>query len=148
MYDFTVTPEVRKQIAALPDEACPYLDELITFLELTPWNGRSSSDKDPDANMRTQAFGPMARAWPGTSSSSTPARSPRSGCCGWTGHDLPLDNRTAPPEDTRNVLPRGRPGSRGPLETLAASGVADDEGGLADRHGPDHRVFGTYVGYD
>jgi hypothetical protein len=57
VYDFNATPEVREQIAAFPDKALPYLDELITFLELTPWNGRSASDKDPDANMRTQAFG-------------------------------------------------------------------------------------------
>ena len=50
MYDFNATLEVREQVAAFPDKARPYLDELITFLELTPWNGRSASDKDPDAN--------------------------------------------------------------------------------------------------
>jgi hypothetical protein len=34
-------------------------------LELTPWNGRSASDKDPDANMRSQVFGPHGEglAW-------------------------------------------------------------------------------------
>lgn len=65
MYDFDAIPEVREQIAALPDEARPYLDELILFLELTPWNGRSASDKDPDSAMRTQSFGPHGEglAW-------------------------------------------------------------------------------------
>jgi hypothetical protein len=58
VYDFNATLEVREQIAAFPDKTRPYLDDLITFLELTPWNGRSASDKDPDANMRTQEFGP------------------------------------------------------------------------------------------
>jgi hypothetical protein len=65
VYDFDVTAEARDQITALPAQARPYLDELITFLELTPWNGRSASDKDRDAPLRTQAFGPHGEelAW-------------------------------------------------------------------------------------
>ena len=37
-------------------EVIPAYMELLTFLELSPWNGRSLSDDRPDANMRTQTF--------------------------------------------------------------------------------------------
>jgi hypothetical protein len=71
VYDFDVTAEARDQITALPAQARPYLAELITFLELTPWNGRSASDKDRDAPLRTQAFGPHGEELPRTGCTST-----------------------------------------------------------------------------
>jgi len=117
VYDVNATLEVREQIAAFPDKARPYLDELITFLELTPWNGRSASDKDPDANMRTQVFGPHGEglAWYLIVEHSREVTVVR---CGWTGHDHPLDSagEDSPQRRASDEVMRASAAHRDPLQ--------------------------------
>jgi len=40
----------------LPGEALPFYAELITFLELSPWEGRPYRTEHPDGNMRLMPF--------------------------------------------------------------------------------------------
>ena len=58
MYNYETVPDAQEQIDALPALALPYYAELITFMELTPWNGHSVNKKDPKSPMRTMPFGP------------------------------------------------------------------------------------------
>lgn len=57
MFSFESLPEVREQVAALPDHALSHYAELIAFLEITPGTGRPYNESNPDGGMRTQSFG-------------------------------------------------------------------------------------------
>ncbi|MFI7004712.1 hypothetical protein [Nocardia sp. NPDC050175] len=45
------------QVDGLPVEALMHFAELISFLELTPWEGPPYRDDNPDSGMRRMAFG-------------------------------------------------------------------------------------------
>jgi hypothetical protein len=49
---------VSDQITALPTEALPHLAEVLTTLELTPWNGRPHHEDNPTGAVRRWTFGP------------------------------------------------------------------------------------------
>lgn len=60
VYSYEDTPAVSDQIDMLPQEALPFYAELITFLELSPWEGRSYRAEHPDGNLRSMPFGANA----------------------------------------------------------------------------------------
>ncbi len=62
MYRVVPTPETLDQIAAIPDDLLKSLAEVIAVLELTPWNGRTASDSNPDSWLRYWVFGPSRNA--------------------------------------------------------------------------------------
>lgn len=57
MYNVDTDPEAQEQINALPREALSAYAEARTFLEVSPWEGRSYNRRNPDAPMRTVTFG-------------------------------------------------------------------------------------------
>lgn len=59
MYSYEILPEVGEYVDGLPADALPFYAELITFLELTPWDGLPYKD-DPDGAMRKVIFGAHA----------------------------------------------------------------------------------------
>lgn len=60
VYSYEDTPAASDQVDMLPQEALPFYAELITFLELSPWEGRPYRAKHPDGNMRSMPFGANA----------------------------------------------------------------------------------------
>jgi hypothetical protein len=58
VYYYETVPDAQEQIDALPAIALPYYAELVTFMELTPWNGHSVNKNDPKAPTRIMPFGP------------------------------------------------------------------------------------------
>lgn len=60
MYRIVVYPEAQEQIAALPDTALVGYAEIISVLEVLPWNGPPHHRSNPDGAVRRWHFGPMA----------------------------------------------------------------------------------------
>jgi hypothetical protein len=56
-YSLDIDPRAQATIAALPADALPVLAEVLTVLELTPWNGRPVNPDNPDGAVRNMAFG-------------------------------------------------------------------------------------------
>ncbi len=57
MYPIVLDEETEAQIEALPYEALAPVAELLDVLSLTPWNGDPLNDANPDALLRSWAFG-------------------------------------------------------------------------------------------
>ena len=57
MYRVVLDEETEAQIEALPYEALAPLAELLDVLSLAPWNGDTLNDANPDAPLRSWAFG-------------------------------------------------------------------------------------------
>jgi len=57
VYSYEILPEARDQVDGLPSVALIDYAELITFVELTPWDAPSYRDDNPDGNMRKIVFG-------------------------------------------------------------------------------------------
>ena len=53
------TPTAKRwnKIAKLPDEALAFYAEILSTLELVPWNGESYNRAKPDSSMRQWTFG-------------------------------------------------------------------------------------------
>ncbi len=58
MYRLVIYPEAADQIAALPDGALDAYADVLGALELTPWNGPSLHEDNPDGAVRRWDFGP------------------------------------------------------------------------------------------
>jgi len=58
VYQLIADEDVLQQLAALPVEALDAYAELLTVLELTPWNGQPQHEDNPDGAVRRWAFGP------------------------------------------------------------------------------------------
>jgi hypothetical protein len=52
VYSYEILPEARDQVDGLPRAALIYYAELITFVELTPWDAAPYRGDNPDGNMR------------------------------------------------------------------------------------------------
>ncbi len=61
MYMVRSSHQVDDQITHLPSEALTAFAELRAVLELTPWSGDSINDRNPNAPVRSWAFGPEGR---------------------------------------------------------------------------------------
>ncbi|MEV0294085.1 hypothetical protein [Nocardia sp. NPDC050710] len=57
MYRYEIVADARAQVDGLPAEALVDFAELISFLELTPWEGPPYRDDNPDSAMRRIVFG-------------------------------------------------------------------------------------------
>jgi len=57
VYSYEILPEARDQVDGLPAEALPFYAELITFLELTPWDGPAYREDKPEGSLRKMLFG-------------------------------------------------------------------------------------------
>lgn len=57
MYSYEILPEVGEYVDGLPFDALLCYAELITFMELTPWDGPPYSEDNPDGEMRKILFG-------------------------------------------------------------------------------------------
>jgi hypothetical protein len=57
VYSYEILPEARDQVDGLPSVALISYAELITFVELTPWDAPSHREDKPDGNMRKIVFG-------------------------------------------------------------------------------------------
>jgi hypothetical protein len=57
VYSYDILPEAREQVDGLPAEALTFYAELITFMELTPWDGPPYRADNPEGNMRKMLFG-------------------------------------------------------------------------------------------
>lgn len=57
---YRIVPDqaVFEQVAALPTEALTAYAEVLDVLHLTPWNGESQHEDNPDAQVRRWHFGP------------------------------------------------------------------------------------------
>jgi hypothetical protein len=58
VYRVTTDQQSQPQIDALPTDALAPFAEVRATLEVAPWGGDSLNDDDPDAPVRTFAFGP------------------------------------------------------------------------------------------
>ncbi|MGH3697421.1 MAG: hypothetical protein ACRDRX_26140 [Pseudonocardiaceae bacterium] len=58
MYRVTTDEQSQPQIDTLPPEALALFSETRVVLEVAPWGGDSLNDDDPDAPVRSLAFGP------------------------------------------------------------------------------------------
>jgi hypothetical protein len=58
LYRVETDSEAMLQIAALPDEALSCYAEVLTVLELTPWNGAPYHRANPEGALRHLVFGP------------------------------------------------------------------------------------------
>jgi len=58
VYSYEILPEAREQVDGLPTTALLSYAELITFVELTPWDAPPYRDDKPDGNLRKIVFGP------------------------------------------------------------------------------------------
>lgn len=58
MYQIVPDSATMEQVAELPAEALAAYAELLEVLQLTPWNGRSQHEDNPDGEVRRWAFGP------------------------------------------------------------------------------------------
>jgi hypothetical protein len=58
LYRLTTDDQSQRQINALPLAAQPWFAEVRAMLEVAPWGGDPLSDSNPDAPVRTVAFGP------------------------------------------------------------------------------------------
>jgi hypothetical protein len=59
---YRVVPDevIAEQVAELPVEALADYLEVLTALELAPWNGSPHNEANPDGAVRRWAFGPGA----------------------------------------------------------------------------------------
>jgi hypothetical protein len=57
VYEVTTDEQSRAQIDALPAEALAPFAEVRAVLEVAPWSGDSLNDANPDAAVRSIAFG-------------------------------------------------------------------------------------------
>lgn len=57
MYRYEIVADARAQLDGLPTGALVYYAELISFLELTPWEGPPYRGDNPDSGMRRMIFG-------------------------------------------------------------------------------------------
>ncbi|MQA11740.1 MAG: hypothetical protein GEU98_24960 [Pseudonocardiaceae bacterium] len=57
MYYVDTDPKAQEQVDALPPAALSAYAEARTFLEVSPWEGRSYNRWNPDGPMRTVPFG-------------------------------------------------------------------------------------------
>ncbi len=57
MYSYEILSEAQDQVGGLPEVGLSDYAELITFVELTPWDASPYSDDNPDGNMRQIVFG-------------------------------------------------------------------------------------------
>jgi hypothetical protein len=57
VYRYEIVADARAQVDGLPTDALVYYAELISFLELTPWEGPPYRDDNPDSGMRRMLFG-------------------------------------------------------------------------------------------
>jgi hypothetical protein len=55
-YSIGFEPTATAQISALPRDAGLALSEILTFLELTPWNGKPLNKNNPEGAVRTITF--------------------------------------------------------------------------------------------
>jgi hypothetical protein len=55
-YRIVTDAQVRAQIRALPASALPEVAEVISVLQLTPWNGSPYNPENPDSPMRQWRF--------------------------------------------------------------------------------------------
>jgi hypothetical protein len=60
VYSYEIVPEAREEVDGLPTRALASYAEVITFLELTPWQAPAYRDDNPEGNMRAMPFGPNA----------------------------------------------------------------------------------------
>lgn len=60
MYSYEILSEARDQVEGLPSVALLYYAELITFVELTPWDAPPFRDDKPNGNLRKIVFGRAA----------------------------------------------------------------------------------------
>ncbi|MDQ3989066.1 MAG: hypothetical protein M3291_07695 [Actinomycetota bacterium] len=58
VYRVTTDQQSQPQIDALPSDALAPFAEVRTTLEVAPWGGDTLNDDNPDAPVRTLAFGP------------------------------------------------------------------------------------------
>lgn len=58
MYRYEIVADARAQVDGLPTDVLLHYAELISFLELTPWEGPPYRDDKPDSGMRRMVFGP------------------------------------------------------------------------------------------
>jgi hypothetical protein len=58
VYEVTTDEQSRAQIDALPADALAPFAEVRAMLTVAPWGGDSLNDTNPDAPVRTIAFGP------------------------------------------------------------------------------------------
>ena len=63
VYYYETVPDAQEQIDALPSVALPYYAELITFMELTPWNGPSANKRIPRHQCGACRSGRAAKGW-------------------------------------------------------------------------------------
>lgn len=61
MYTVRSSDQVDDQLAHLPRHALGAFAELRAVLEIAPWSGDSINDADPNAPVRSHAFGPEGR---------------------------------------------------------------------------------------
>jgi hypothetical protein len=57
VYRLVHTPEALDQLEALPAEVLTAYAELLSVLELTPWNGESQNKANPGGAVRRWMFG-------------------------------------------------------------------------------------------
>lgn len=57
MYRIVPDPAVMHQVAQLPDDALAVYAELLTVLQLTPWNGPPQHADNPSGEVRRWNFG-------------------------------------------------------------------------------------------
>lgn len=57
MYELVVHAEAVDQIAALPDDALDGYADVMTVLQLVPWNGPPINKANPSGAVRVLAFG-------------------------------------------------------------------------------------------
>lgn len=58
MYRIVADPETFDQVAALPADVLDDYLQILTTLELAPWNGRPQHAANPDGAVRFWLFGP------------------------------------------------------------------------------------------
>jgi hypothetical protein len=58
VYRVTTDEQSQPQIDALPSDALAPFVEACTVLEVAPWGGDSLNDDNPEAPVRSLAFGP------------------------------------------------------------------------------------------
>lgn len=56
-YEIRVHPEAQVQVDALPHAGALAFQELITFLQVTPWSGNPANREYPERPLRTASFG-------------------------------------------------------------------------------------------
>ena len=68
MYSYEILPEARDQVDGLPSVALIYYAELITSVELTPWDAPPYRDDNPMGTSARLSSAGLAKASPSTSS--------------------------------------------------------------------------------